>query len=245
MRARYGSPGLFYLAIIMTGFGAELGLRAPLIDLSDAALAILLYRIFRAIAPGLALSAMVFRLIQIVLIAVSLMGLMTGWMVLVRADILADAPALAFLLMIASNACRGLYLVLLKKWRMHPTPDEGLFVIFVVGIVVLLPFIVIHEAGTSQPLDYSWQVWGSILFIGVGMGAIYLHLINFGTNEVGASTASLFAYLVPIFVAVEAVAAKGMDIQTYQGVGGALIVSGVLIATRLHHRPTAADHPPH
>ncbi|WP_254444000.1 hypothetical protein [Ruegeria sp. HKCCA4008] len=35
-------------------------------------------------APGLALSAMVFRLIQTVLIAVSLMGLMTGWLVLVR-----------------------------------------------------------------------------------------------------------------------------------------------------------------
>lgn len=116
--------GLYYLAIIMTGLGAELGLRAPLIDLgdagataeailaapgrfrraiaadlvmalSDAALAILLYRIFRDMAPGLALSARVFRLIQTVLIAVSLMGLMTGWLILVRADILADAPALA------------------------------------------------------------------------------------------------------------------------------------------------------
>ncbi|WP_170402195.1 DMT family transporter [Ruegeria arenilitoris] len=154
-------------------------------------------------------------------------------------------PHLAFLLMITSNACRGLYLVLLKKWDMHPRPDEGLFVIFIVGIVVLLPFVVIHEAGTLQPLDYSWQVWGSILFIGVGMGAIYLHLLNFGTNEVGASTASLFAYLVPILVAVEAVALKGMDFQIYQGVGGVLIIGGVLIATRLHRRPVAPDHPPH
>jgi len=77
------------------------------------------------------------------------------------------------------------------------------------------------------------------------MGAIYLHLLNFGTNEVGASTASLFAYLVPILVAVEAVALKGVDLQIYQGFGGVLIVGGVLIATRLHHRPTAADHPPH
>ncbi|WP_299898896.1 DMT family transporter [uncultured Ruegeria sp.] len=154
-------------------------------------------------------------------------------------------PHLAFLLMIASNACRGLYLVLLKKWHIHLKPDEGLFVIFVVGIVVLLPFVVIHEAGTFRPLDYSWQVWGSILFVGVGMGAIYLHLLNFGTNEVGASTASLFAYLVPILVTVEAVALKGVDLQIYQGFGGVLIVSGVLIATRLHHRPTAADHPPH
>ncbi len=116
--------GLLYLVIIVTGLGAELGLRAPLIDfgsadataaailaapgqfrlaiaadivmaLSDAGLAILLYLIFRAMAPGLALSAMVFRLIQTVLIGASLMALLTAWLVLNRADALADAPALA------------------------------------------------------------------------------------------------------------------------------------------------------
>lgn len=116
--------GLLYLVIIVTGLGAELGLRAPLIDfndadattaailaapgrfrlaiaadlvmaLSDAGLAILLYLIFRAMAPGLALSAMVFRLIQTVLIAASLMALLTAWLVLTRAEGLADAPTLA------------------------------------------------------------------------------------------------------------------------------------------------------
>tara|TARA_R110000868_G_scaffold69568_2_gene204668 strand:- start:2225 stop:2917 length:693 start_codon:yes stop_codon:yes gene_type:complete len=116
--------GLLYLIIIAAGLGAELGLRGPLIDLadasgtaaavlaapgqfrlaiaadivmalSDAALAILLYLIFRAAAPGLALSAMVFRLIQAVLIAANLMALQTAWRVLSGADGLADAPALA------------------------------------------------------------------------------------------------------------------------------------------------------
>lgn len=116
--------GLLYLIIIVTGLGAELGLRAPLIDLgdaeataaailgspgqfrlaigadivmalSDAGLAILLYLIFRTLAPGLALSAMVFRLIQTVLIAASLMALLTAWLLLSRAEDLADAPTLA------------------------------------------------------------------------------------------------------------------------------------------------------
>ncbi|MBD3788587.1 MAG: DUF4386 domain-containing protein [Sphingomonadales bacterium] len=116
--------GLLYLVIIIAGLGAELGLRDPLIDysdadataaailaapaqfrlaiaadlvmaLSDAGLAILLYLIFRAMAPGLALSAMVFRLIQTVLIAASLMALLTAWLVLTRAEGLADASTLA------------------------------------------------------------------------------------------------------------------------------------------------------
>jgi hypothetical protein len=121
-KARFA--GLLYLVIIVTGLGAELGLRGPLIDLSDAdatasailaapgqfrlaiaadlvmalsdaGLAILLYLMFRTMAPGLALSALVFRLIQTVLIAASLMALLTAWLVLTRAEGLSDAPELA------------------------------------------------------------------------------------------------------------------------------------------------------
>lgn len=154
-------------------------------------------------------------------------------------------PHLAFLLMIASNSCRALYLVLLKKWDIHPKPEEGLFVIFVVGVLILLPFVIAYETGTPRPFDYSWQVWGSILFIGVGMGAIYLHLLNFGTAEVGASSASLFAYLVPILVTIESVAVLGIDFHVYQGVGAVLIIGGVLIATRWHPQPVHPDHAPH
>ncbi|TMV04866.1 DMT family transporter [Ruegeria sediminis] len=154
-------------------------------------------------------------------------------------------PHLAFLLMIASNAFRGLYLVLLKKWDLHPKPEEGLFVILVLGCLIMSPFVIAYETGAPKPFDYSWQVWGSILFIGVGMGALYLHLLNFGTAEIGASAASLFSYLVPIFVAVESVLVLGAGLHIYQGVGAVLIIGGVLIATRLHVREAPADHAPH
>ncbi|WP_372573629.1 DMT family transporter [Ruegeria jejuensis] len=154
-------------------------------------------------------------------------------------------PHLAFLLMIASNSFRALYLVLLKKWDLHPKPEEGLFVILVIGTIVMSPIFLAYEASTPKPFDYSWQVWGSICFVGIGMGAIYLHLINFGTKELGASSASLFSYLVPIFVAVEAIVVLGAELHLYQGVGAVLIVSGVLIATRLHFEVSRTDHAPH
>jgi drug/metabolite transporter (DMT)-like permease len=160
-------------------------------------------------------------------------------------DLLAFKPHVAFLLMIASNSCRALYLVLLKKWDMHPKPEEGLFVIFVIGVFCLLPFFVAYEVGMPRAFDYPWQVWASILYIGIGMGALYLHLLNFGTGEVGASHASLFAYLVPIFVAVEAIAFLDNELHLYQGIGAVLIVGGVLIVTRLHPHPAPADHAPH
>ena len=103
--------GLLYLVIIVFGISAEMVLRGPLIDydnaeataeairasagafklaivadilmaLADAALAILLFMIFRPFAPLLALAAMIFRLIQSVLIAGNLMNMQAAWLLL-------------------------------------------------------------------------------------------------------------------------------------------------------------------
>lgn len=100
--------GLAYLAIIVLGISSEVLLRGPLIDsssaeatrtallanewpfklsmaadmvmaLCDAAVAVLLFRLFRAVAPDLALGAMVMRLMQGTVIALSLLFLQFGW----------------------------------------------------------------------------------------------------------------------------------------------------------------------
>lgn len=120
--------GLLYLVIIIAGLGAELGLRGPLIDLQDAGttataildapwqfrlaiaadllmalcdpgLAILFYLSFRIVSPGLALSAMVFRLTQTVLIAANLTILQAAWLLISGANELADANILALILL--------------------------------------------------------------------------------------------------------------------------------------------------
>ena len=103
--------GLLYLVIIVFGISAEVLLRGPLIDydsaaataeairasagtfklaiaadvlmaVADAALAVLLFVIFRPYAPVLALTAMVFRLVQSVLIAGNLMNMQAAWLLL-------------------------------------------------------------------------------------------------------------------------------------------------------------------
>ena len=103
--------GWLYLTIIVCGIGAEVALRGPLVDftsaestaaairgagltfplaivadvvmaVADAALAILLFVLFRPVAPTLALAAMVFRLVQAVLIAANLMNMQAAWLLL-------------------------------------------------------------------------------------------------------------------------------------------------------------------
>jgi len=242
---RRGWPRMLTLAVVgvvICPWLVYLALRSDdLIDLGAGYTSVpLLTILFSALLLGERL-----RPVQYLGVAVALAGALVFAFCGNISNLIDFNPHLAFLLMIASNACRGLYLVLLKKWDQHPKPEEGLFVIFAIGVLVLLPVFVAYESGTARLFDYSWQVWGSILFVGVSMGAVYLHLLNFGTDELGASSASLFAYLVPVFVAVESVAVLGHELHPYQGVGAVLIIGGVLVATRLHPRPAAADHPPH
>jgi len=102
--------GLCYLIIILCGVGSEVALRGPLIDLgsaeataraigaetmrfrlsiladvvmalADATLAILLFLMFRSVSAGLALSALVFRLLQSGLIAAGLLNLQAALLI--------------------------------------------------------------------------------------------------------------------------------------------------------------------
>jgi drug/metabolite transporter (DMT)-like permease len=152
------------------------------------------------------------------------------------ANLLRFDPHEAFLWMMAVCLTRSLYLVLLKKWDMHPSPGEGLFVLLALGTALLLPGFLGREIADRAPLDYSWPVWGSIAFIGIGMGALYLHLINFGTGRIGATKSSLVTYTVPLFVAVQSVVFLGSRLQAYQGVGALLVLGGVFLVSWFRSR---------
>jgi hypothetical protein len=102
--------GLCYLIIILCGVGSEVALRGPLINLhsaldtahaieaetlrfrfsimadivmalADAALAVLLFEMFRTVSASLALSALVFRLLQSGLIAAGLLYLQVALLI--------------------------------------------------------------------------------------------------------------------------------------------------------------------
>lgn len=107
--------GWLYLVIIVAGISAEVVFRGPLVDLSnaqataeairahigsfqlsiaadlimalaDAGLAVLLFVLFRPVAPTLALVAMVFRLVQSVIIGANLMNLQAVLLLLTGAQ---------------------------------------------------------------------------------------------------------------------------------------------------------------
>ena len=150
-------------------------------------------------------------------------------------------PHVEFLWIIACAFSRSVYLVLLKLWNVHPSPSEGLFLLLLLGTLVLLPGFVHHATTEMSPLEYSPQLWGSILFIGIGMGAVYLYLLGLGTSRLGATTVSLFTFIVPVLVAVESILFLDATLQPYQAVGGVLVLAGVFCVAYFRSPPPTAS----
>ena len=77
-------------------------------------------------------------------------------------------PHIEFLWILVASTFGSLYLVLLKRWGVHPSPSEGLFGLFLVATIILLPGFIHHAMTDLHPLEYSRGLWGSVLFVGIG-----------------------------------------------------------------------------
>jgi drug/metabolite transporter (DMT)-like permease len=100
---------------------------------------------------------------------------------------------------------------------------------FIGAAVVMIPLAALTEDGR---FDASWQAWAGLgwAVCGLSLGAISLLLVLIRRGAV-AGVASLF-YLVPPVVAVLAFALFGERLVPVQGVGMAVAVAGVALASR-------------
>jgi drug/metabolite transporter (DMT)-like permease len=149
------------LGSVLTAWFMYLGLRADdLINLSFGYTLIpLMAVLFSALLLGERLSS-----IQYLGLGVAFLGALVFAFHGDLELLLSFQPHEAFLWMVAVCATRSLYLVLLKRWDVHPAPGEGLFVLLAIGTALLLPGLVADEIASDAALDYPWPVWGSIAF---------------------------------------------------------------------------------
>ncbi len=109
--------------------------------------------------------------------------------------------------------------------------------IMIGGATVLAVLPVLLALGIAEPrYELDWASIAFILYLGAGPASFSLFTWHWGISRVGVTIASIYSNLVPVVV---------VAIRTIQGepptaahlVGGALIISGVLIAQLLPSRP--------
>ena len=123
------------------------------------------------------------------------------------------------------------YSVLLKGPRTAGLPVSALFALIALsGAILLAPFALWEFlAGARMPV--TWTAWGGIAGIVVFSSLLAFSGYQYGVARLGASTASVFMYLLPPYGVGLAVLVLGEPFELHHAVGILTVLSGLMLAT--------------
>jgi len=132
--------------------------------------------------------------------------------------------------MLAACLLYALYTALLRlRPQVHPL--SFLFATFLIGALLLSPFYV-AETLHGHPMPLSANALLAIAYVAIFASAVGYFAFNRAVEVLGANTAGLSVYFVPVFGTILAVLLLGERPQIYHGIGIALIAAGVVLAAR-------------
>ncbi|MBM7343957.1 DMT family transporter [Pantoea coffeiphila] len=140
------------------------------------------------------------------------------------------------LMMFAASTSYALYGVLTKRWAI-PLPNwQSLWMQILFGVLLLTP-------GFLMAPDVSLNMHNIplVLFAAIPASIIAPFVWIQGVMRLGASTASIFMNLAPIFTAVIAVGFLHESLHAYHFIGGGVTLLGVILAQQLR-MPLARSH---
>jgi drug/metabolite transporter (DMT)-like permease len=138
---------------------------------------------------------------------------------------------LGALLFVAGAACWGVYSVLGKSATARFGAVTATLYATATGALLLLPFAV-GESGWSQLANAGGSAWASILYLAVFGTVLAFVLFYEGVSRLGASRATAFALLIPIFGVVASVLILDESIGAGTFVGGVAILAGLWLVQR-------------
>lgn len=173
---------------------------------------------------------------QVAGVAISLVGVIT----IVTRGAFDALLALKFnvgdLWVLAAVLLWAVYTVLLKRWRTALPPLVFLFATLLLSLPLPLATAAIELANGARFPEFDARTVTTVLYLGLfpSIGAYVCWA--YGVKQVGPTRATLFQYLIPVFAAVLAFALLGEAVELFHFAGAALIIGGLVMATRPRRR---------
>jgi drug/metabolite transporter (DMT)-like permease len=125
--------------------------------------------------------------------------------------------------------CFAVYNTLARKKPAAISTSSFLFTIFSLGTILLLPFFV-WEFYYSQPVVWSLNLVGVIIYLGLGASVISFWIWNIAIHKLGAGRTALFGNLIPIFSSIEAVLWLHERFTFNHVISMTIVLTGLVIA---------------
>jgi len=137
--------------------------------------------------------------------------------------------------MLLAAFCFAVYNTLVKKKPSSISPVNFLFITFLSGTILLIPFF-FREYGHSPAVDWNADVFLSILYLGLGASVICFFIWNKAIGILGAGRTVLFGNLIPIFATVEAVIKLHEQFTWIHIVSMIIVFAGLIMANLRSYR---------
>ena len=123
----------------------------------------------------------------------------------------------------------AIYNTSVKKKPKEMNPANFLFVIFLIGTIILLPFY-IYELKEKGGIAINPSNLGAIIYLGLGASVICFLIWNKAIGALGTGRTALFGNLIPVFSTIEAVLLLNEKITSVHIISFILVVAGLIIA---------------
>lgn len=117
---------------------------------------------------------------------------------------------------------------ILKRYTPYTiTAYQNLF-----GLLFYIPIVLVFNHDSLPLLSYSWGMLGRIAFLGLFCSTGAYVLYNYGIKVSGATAASVYNNLIPVFTLIVAVALGMEALSWVKVVGVAVVLTGLFLAQR-------------
>ncbi len=139
---------------------------------------------------------------------------------------------------IGGVACFGVY-TFLARYRPKELGIATLHTaIFGAGLIVSLPALLL-EMQYSPPTTWNSTVIIGIFYAGVGCSCVSYLLWTKAVDNIGSVAAGIIYYLIILFTALKGVLILGEEVTLIHVIGGALMLSGIALASIIPKKTTA------
>ncbi|MCM2283230.1 MAG: EamA family transporter [Desulfobacula sp.] len=134
------------------------------------------------------------------------------------------------LLIVFAIASWAFYSVLLKKRQINISPISFLTVLIALGTLCILPFytweFVVYKGFELNRVNIT-----IFLYLGIFPSVLSYIFWNYGVRTAGASVASVFMYLLPVFTSAIAFVFLDEKLYSHHFMGGFLILLGLILSS--------------
>lgn len=135
-------------------------------------------------------------------------------------------------LMLLAAFTFSIHSMLLKRKPAEISIISLQYMTFLIGLVILLPFYLVNKSLQIGAEIITMPIFASILYIGICASLISFLSWNKAIEKIGASSAGMIYFLLPLFSGLAAWVFLGEHLQVYHLISAVLIVSGIVVATQ-------------